>query len=97
MLFMLDDYSYLTQTSAELMHIWVTDPKRKFLMDNLPQFEAAKTARMTTRWLNRFERDFLTKFPVAVENTGNEAGEVLRTKRVSCLSRICHTGTDLLV
>lgn len=65
------------------MHIWATDPpKHKFLMDKLPQYEAARMARTSSQWLKQLEKDFLTKFPITAENTGNEAVEVLRTKKV---------------
>ncbi len=63
---------------------WATLEERKFLDDNVNQYELAQEKKKTTQWLHHFHVRYLSRFPLeATQCPGDD--EILRelTKKVS--------------
>ncbi len=60
---------------------WTTDRQRKFLKDNVPQYENAQKHKKTPQWLAAFNERWFQQFPVA--SPVNEEVVIQLTKKVS--------------
>lgn len=63
---------------------WTTDRQRKFLMDNIPQYEAAQQKKKTRLWLEKLFDQYIAMFPVVVERNSPTLEQLIELlKRVS--------------